>query len=258
LFYHTMIRLLGLGVVAALAILITLWMRDSPRATHPALVRLPAQMVWAWERNEDLRWLPAHAGVAYLRDSIILSGTEARIYPRRHPLLVRADTVLVPVIHVDASWRDPPALTQQQQSIIVERVLRAARNSPAHVVQLDFEVRRSQRAFLRGVVSAIRQQLAADTALSITALASWCAGDYWLRGMAADEIVPMLFRMANDDATLRKQLAQRPYFSRRQCQGAAGLATDEPLPRIETARYYYFSPTAWTPASWFALPSKSP
>ncbi len=245
-----MIRLLGLGVVATLAMLLA---RDTAPTRHPALARLPAQMLWAWERNEDLRWLPPGVGVAYLRDSILLSGTEARVYPRRHPLRVRADTVLIPVIHVDASWRTPPALTQQQQSTIVEQVLRAAQNNPAHVIQLDFEVRRSQRAFLRAVVSAIRRQLPADTALSMTALASWCAGDNWIRGIAADEIVPMLFRMADDDITLRKQLARQPYFSRRQCQAAAGLATDEPLPRIDTARYYYFSPTAWTPSDWHKL-----
>ena len=67
------------------------------------------------------------------------------------------------------------------------------------VVQLGFEVRQLQRAFSSAVVQDVRRQLPADTALSITALASWCAGDYWLHDLPADEIVPMARRMGRDD-----------------------------------------------------------
>ncbi len=223
-------------------------------AQHPAVVQLPPTMLWAWERREDLRWLPANVGVAYVATSIELEGSTARAVPRATALHLRPDTVAVPVVHVDASWRNPPVLGAAQQAAVVNQVLAAAARhgdtGQARVVQLDFEVRRSQRAFLRAVVQDIRRQLRADTALSVTALASWCAGDYWLHDLPADEIVPMAFRMGQDDARLRAQLNQDGGFTRPRCQSALGTATDEPAVLAHAPRRYHFSPTAWTPQQW--------
>jgi hypothetical protein len=211
-------------------------------------------MVWAWERREDLRWLPPDVGVAYVATTIELAGNEARVLPRANALQLRPDTVVVPVIHVDASWRKPPTLVAAQQTAIVQQVIQIAQRHAAQgtvpVVQLDFEVRQSQRAFLREVVQAIRHQLPPHTALSMTALASWCAGDYWLHDVPADEVVPMAFRMGRDARQLRAQLNQEGRFNRLRCQSALGTATDEPAVLARAPRRYHFSPTAWTPAQW--------
>jgi hypothetical protein len=129
-------------------------------------------------------------------------------------------------------------------------VLAQARRSSARVVQLDFEVRRSQRDFLRAAVAEIRRRLPPDVALSVTALASWCAGDYWLADLAADEVVPMAFRMAQDDAPIRSLLAERGAFTRPRCTGALGMATDEAPIKAAGGRRYFFSPRAWDPATW--------
>lgn len=221
---------------------------------HPALQHLPSHMLWAWERREDLRWLPADVGVAYVATAIELEGSGVHTMPRAHALQLRPETVVVPVVHVDASWRNPPVLHAAQQAAVVNQVLAvAARHrdpGQAGVVQLDFEVRQSQRAFLRAVVQDIRRQLPAETALSITALASWCAGDYWLHDLPADEIVPMAFRMGRDDARLRTQLNHGGGFTRPRCQSAVGTATDEPPVQVRAPRHYHFSPTAWTPQQW--------
>jgi hypothetical protein len=223
-------------------------------AQHPALLQLPAHMLWAWERREDLRWLPANVGVAYVATSMELEGSTVRTVSRASAVQLRPDTVAVPVVHVDASWRNPPVLHAAQQAAVVNQVLAvAARHRHAgqtRVVQLDFEVRQSQRAFLRAVVQDIRRQLPADTALSMTALASWCAGDYWLHDLPADEIVPMAFRMGRDDAQLRAQLNQDGGFTRPRCQSALGTATDEPAMQAHAPRRYHFSPTAWTLQQW--------
>lgn len=219
---------------------------------HPALSKLPKQIVWAWQRPEDLRFLPTNIGVAYVTCTITLENSHVDIQARQHPLLVNADTSIIPVVHIDASWRDPPTLTDAQAQAIVEELTHAAAFSNANVVQLDFEVRRSQQAFLAKVISAARQKLPKTTALSVTALASWCAGDYWIGALDADEIVPMAFRMAAGDAAIRQQLANQGHFKHANCQAAIGTAIDEPSIALDThsLRHYYFSPKPWTAQLW--------
>jgi hypothetical protein len=226
----------------------------APPPLHAALANMPSQVLWAWERPEDLRWLPAKVGVAYVAASVSLEADQARVMPRTNPLHVRDDTALIAVVHVDASWRHPPVLNAAQHAAVVQQVLMVAANTAQQgkpqVVQLDFEVRRSQRRFLMDVVRDLRKQLPPSTALSITALASWCAGDYWLEPMAADEVVPMAFRMGHDDPTLRAQLDKAGHFSRPKCRTAIGTATDEPLVNVAAARHYHFSPVPWTAEAW--------
>lgn len=242
----------GTGTLAMA--LLVLCAADAPRdAGAPALAGLPATMVWAWERAEDLRWLPRGAGVAYLASTLELAAGEVWRRPRSHPLLVRPDTALVPVVHVDASWRRPPALNAAQRGAVVEQVLEAARRSPARVVQLDFEVRRSQRGFLLAVVRDIRRGLPSGVALSVTALASWCAGDYWLGALEADEVVPMAFRMARDGPVIRDLLAARGGFVQPRCRAALGMASDEPALAATAPRRYIFSPRAWSQDIWRAI-----
>lgn len=220
------------------------------RQMHPALLQLPRQMVWAWERAEDLRWLPPDVGVAYVALAMELDGRKVHLRPRSKPLLLKPGTPLVPVVHVDALWHPSPVLSDKQRDAIVGQVLRLAPSGNQKVVQLDFEVRRSQRAFLEDVVSRIRAALPRDYALSVTALASWCAGDYWLDALQADEIVPMAFRMGDDDKEIRALLARRPLFPRDRCMAAAGLATDEPPIKVNSLRHYIFAPSPWSEPLW--------
>ncbi len=226
-----------------------------PAPPHPAVEALPARMVWAWERAEDLRWLPPEVGVAYVTTAIGLKGESVSVRPRTSAMRVNPGTVLVPVVHVDLSWRFPPALNTKQRTAVIDQVLRAARETRHNVVQLDLEARLSQRAFLQDLVRELRQRLPRGTALSMTALASWCADDYWLGAMQADEIVPMAFRMGRDSPLLRERLARTGRFAQAKCDRALGQATDELLPGAGAGavRQYYFSPKAWTSANWQRL-----
>lgn len=241
------------GVATGALLFLFVAPNQTHRARHPALEALPPVMLWAWERPEDLRWIPAHAGVAYVASTLELESDRVRVRTRAYPLHVRPDTVVIPVVHVDASWRDVPALNANQSNAIAEQVLRAAGTSSAHVVQLDFEVRRSQRPFLKELVQSIRHRLPGDVALSVTALASWCAGDYWIADLDADEVVPMAFRMARDDEAIRGLLAERGGFTRNRCNGAVGMATDEVMVKTTAARHYYFSPVSWNADTWRKL-----
>ena len=220
---------------------------------HPALAQLPAQLLWAWERPEDLRWLPADIGVAYVASSISLRGDQALIRRRTAPLLIAGATALVPVLHVDVSWHHPPAQSQGQSDTIIKELLRVAGNGNRNVVQLDFEVGRSQRAFLARTVAAARAQLDPRIALSSTALASWCLDDYWLQEIAADEVIPMAFRMGSAQHALRQRILQQGGFRKERCRAAIGFSSDEPMVAVSARRQYYFSPKPWTAASWQTL-----
>jgi hypothetical protein len=254
-------RLASAGLALSLALGLALSLATGLRAStplrpapHPGLAQLPAQMLWAWERPEDLRGLPPGTGVAWLAASVRLRGEAADIRPRAQPLRVSPGTVLLPVLHVDADPRDHPALGPAQREAIVATALRLVQGQPVHALQLDFEVRRSQRPFLAEVVRTLRARLPADVALSMTALASWCAGDAWMDGLPADEIVPMAFRMDRDDTALRALLAREGHFPRPDCRQAAGTATDEPpVIGLQAPRRYHFAPQPWTRDQWTAL-----
>ena len=249
-----MLDMQRLFLLIAALLLAVLWRADSghvPNA-HPALAMLPLQMAWAWERPEDLRWLPGDAGVAFVASSIMLQGDEALVRPRTARLLMEPATARVPVLHVDMSGREPPALNEAQLQAIVRELLRIAPGANRQVVQLDFEVRRSQRPFLARTVAAIRRSLAPEMALSVTALASWCLDDAWLAEGMADEVVPMAFRMGQQQQELRQRLRWQG-FTQPYCRQAAGYATDEPRLRRLAPRSYYFSPRSWTAAQWQAL-----
>lgn len=223
------------------------------RPAHPALATLPAELVWAWERPEDLRWLPPAVGVAYVGSTILLQGEQAQVYRRAAPLLLAPGAARVPVLHVDASWRKPPRLTDAQSARIADELLRLAGQANRKVVQLDFEVRRSQRPFLARTVGAIRARLDPSIALSVTALASWCLDDYWLKDIAADEVVPMAFRMGAAQHALRARLLQQGGFTRARCGAAIGFSADEAMMAVREGRRYYFSPQPWSAARWQAL-----
>lgn len=226
--------------------------QSPPPSPHPALAILPKKIIWAWPRPEDLRFLPGNVGVAYVATSVNIENNQAYVYPRMHPLLVNPNTRIIPVVHVDASWRKPPTLNDEQLEAIVKELMYAATLGNSNTVQLDFEVRRSQQNFLKMIVTKARQTLPETTALSMTALASWCAGDDWLSKMPADEIVPMAFRMAAGDVAIRQLLAKQGHFKPENCQTAIGTALDEPIVTLDNTniRRYYFSPKSWTQALW--------
>lgn len=250
------LKMLDMQRLLIFVALLLLSRADSSRLpnAHPALALLPLKMAWAWERPEDMRWLPGDAGVAFVASSIMLQGEEALVRPRTARLQVEPETARVPVLHVDLSWREAPALNEAQMQAIVKELLRIAPGANRQVVQLDFEVRRSQRPFLARTVAAIRRVLPPEMALSVTALASWCLDDAWLVEGMADEVVPMAFRMGQQQHELRQRLRWQG-FTQPYCRQAAGYATDEPRLRRLAPRSYYFSPKSWTAARWQALHS---
>lgn len=109
-------------------------------------------------------------------------------------------------------------------------------------VQIDFDAKVSERGFYRDLLKELRTRLPESMPLSITALASFCIGDGWIKDLPVDEAVPMLFRMGKDAAEVRRFLAQSRDFPIALCQSSLGMATDEPitLSAVKSKRVYVF------------------
>lgn len=228
----------------------------------PAVARAdppPALVLWAWERPEDLRFVPSGVGVAYLRATVEVGPAGARVRSRRQPLFVRDDTWRMAVVRVELRPRGA-ALTPDAQARVVDALVRAARSPGVRGVQVDFDAPASQRGAYRAMLVAARRALPTATWLSMTALASWCAGDAWLdaAAMPVDEVVPMVFTMGRGGAEVLAGLREAHRFRSPACRASVGWAAGEPTVSLRgVTRRYVFSPRAWTPglaASWYAAP----
>ena len=215
---------------------------------HARLSRLPPLMLWAWERPEDLRGLHASVGVAFLAQSLAISGNRLTLRPRRQPLRITANP-LVAVTRVEVDPVATLALDDRQLLDAAAIIARTALLPRVVGVQIDFDARASERPIYERLLHDVRDRLPAAMPLSITALASWCREDDWLRGLPIDEAVPMLFRMGPVNEPFRVIAASRR-ASVPECQRAVGISLDEPLEvRPGDRRVYVFSPRPWTDAT---------
>ena len=209
----------------------------APRRLAPSLI------YWAWEKPEDLRGLAGRAGVAYLAESVVLVGDEVRTTPRFRPLRVDPDTYLIAVARIETDLARPPVLAPDQMQALARRLASLANQSGVRAVQIDFDATGSERALYRRLILDTRAALG-RVPLSITALASWCMFDDWIRDLPVDEVVPMLFQMGPSISPA--QAARSIRVDR--CRTSVGIATDEPIPALSTfARTYVFSSAPWTP-----------
>ncbi|ASF46034.1 hypothetical protein CEK71_08040 [Methylovulum psychrotolerans] len=208
----------------------------------------PAIILWAWERAEDLRFLPSERfGVAFLAQTLRLQEDTLLVNPRRQALKVSPTTRLIAVTRIETHKKSHQraALSAAQREAIIQRVLQTAALKNISAVQIDFDAKVSEREFYRQFLITLRSRLAADIALSITALASFCLGDGWINGLPVDEAVPMIFRMGIDAKKVQHFLAEGNDFSVPLCQQSYGIATDEAEPpqhfvKLRQRRLYVF------------------
>ena len=205
----------------------------------------PQVTLWAWERPEDLRSLgPSKYAVAYLDQTIFLT-TPASNVPRMQPLRVSPGMQVMAVVRIDERGGSARLDDPQYVAGVAELVALSTRRPGVSALQIDFDALRSQRGFYRALVMEVRRRMPTDMPLSMTALASWCGGDDWIRGMPVDEAVPMFFRMGREHPP-----AERPGWSydvrEPLCRSSAGVSTDEAWPRLQPGvRLYVFHPRPW-------------
>jgi hypothetical protein len=211
-------------------------------------------VVWAWERPEDLRFVGDAADIAIQSGFIVLSGDGVQARGRRFPLRM-AGRPATAVVHVQIDRARPLAWTPAQRREAAQAVLAFGQAAGADRLQVDFEVRRSERRVLLDLLSDVRRGLPRDKRLSMTALASWCETEAWLDAAPVDEVVPMLFRMGPDGQRLKAKLEAGGDFANPRCRTSLAVSTDAPLAQApaDGRRLYLFDPQSWTLSDYTAL-----
>ena len=211
--------------------------------------RLPATIVWAWERPEKLDFIDSQRiGVAFLAKTIYLRADRVVSRPRLQPLTVPNGAAVIAVARIESDRPTPPTLSPEQIKEAAAQIAGLGSLPNVAMVQVDFDATTSERAFYRALLNQLRGKLPPSTLLSITALASWCKGDNWLEDLPIDEAVPMLFRMGVERRQFLSQLAAGEGFNSKPCQASAGVSTDEPLGQLPPVqRLYVFNPVVWSP-----------
>jgi hypothetical protein len=199
----------------------------------------PTLVLWAWERPENLLFLPPSAEVAYLAATI----DGSTYHPRQQPLRVPPGTHLTAVVRLEHPSPSAP---------ISDLILQSVSRPEIRALQIDFDATRSERPFYRDLLAGLRRRLPASIPLEITALVSWCMNDDWLRGLPIVRAVPMFVRMGiyphAATAPLREPL----------CQSSIGISTDEVYTEIpRRPRAYVFHPRPWNEAAYRAVLQES-
>jgi hypothetical protein len=214
--------------------------------------RLPPVILWAWERPEDLRFLTSSRhGVAFLAQTLVLKADDVIHKPRRQPLKLSPATRAIAVTRIESlkTTGERPSLSQAQRTKLVNLIYETLKLPSVWALQIDFDAVTSERAFYRSLLDELRSKLPDDTPLSITALASFCLGDRWIKDLPVDEAIPMAFRMGTDSQKIKSLIAEGHDFRGELCQRSYGIALDEPLDaNFEgSRRVYAFSARSWTP-----------
>ncbi len=210
--------------------------------------RIPRKMLWAWERPEDLRFIESKEyGVAFLAQTITISGGDARVNGRRQPLEVNSDTFLTAVTRIETDKASAPKFSGELRQKVAGAVMRTLQLKNISAVQIDFDAAVSERVFYRALLSDLRAQIPPEIPFSITALASWCASGSWLEGLPVDEAVPMSFRMGADAESIRSFLGSGKDWPEPLCRKSYGFAIGEPFEKkiVSGRRIYFFSDRAW-------------
>ncbi len=212
---------------------------------------VPNIVLWAWERPEDLEFLPPRkVGVAFLARTLYLRGDELLQYPRLQPLRLPPGAAPIAVVRIESDRAQPPELSEEQQLKAVSAIAEVAAMPGVASIQVDYDATVSERGFYRELLQDLRRRLPRSVGLSITALASWCLGDRWLSGLPIDEAVPMLFRMGPDRLPVLLHLKGGGDFREAACRNSIGISTDEPVRRLPAGRrLYVFHPRPWSPTA---------
>jgi hypothetical protein len=253
--FVTLALLAGFALVAFLVAALAVRPRTSSSVGAERARRLsslPPVILWAWERPEKLDYLDTRrVGVAFLARTLHLRGESVVVRPRLQPLQVAPDASLVAVVRIESDKSEPPTLSEVQRARTVEAIVALKEKRAVRAIQIDFDATVSERDFYRQLLFDVRRALPGDLALSMTALASWCMHDDWLRDLPVDEAVPMLFRMGADERQVRHQLRAGAGFRPPVCRASLGVSTDEPFAfeLARPARLYVFHPRSWSSES---------
>jgi hypothetical protein len=211
----------------------------------------PSPVLYAWDRPEQLAALAgADVAVAVYTATVSLRAGDVVWRPRAHALTLPPGARRIAVVHVEpAAPATRRPLDDGLRAFLVEKLVAVAHAPDVAELQLDYEAPRSERDFLRALVGDLRRALGPTARLSMTALASWCLFDDWVRDLPVDAVVPMVYRMGHDRAFVRRWLDEGNDFRVARCRQAVALSLADAPPRLPAGRrHFLFNPRSWTPA----------
>ncbi len=254
------------------AALLTLGAGMSFTSSNPLESKTPKITIWAWERNEDLRFInPKETEVAYFAGNIYLQGERVRFRPRTHKLLLPPQTKTTPVFRI-GTIRDSEPLSHSSADIVAEIISKqlSERSSTAgssiQQVQLDFDALEDEREYYKLLLERLRHKVPPKTKLSITALTSWLMQDRWLSRGCADEAVAMLFSMGPGKGSVLERIENTRLDTGAGLEIAIGISANE----IETNKklrsagvlksagsIYIFNSRPWTERRFKAIKNEA-
>ena len=208
---------------------------------------LPKCVLWVWERPEDLREIdPASTGVAVLQETLHL-GSSLMPDLRHQPVLMPEGIPEIAVVRIET---DQNFATHKRDSALLQNVVAnlegISRQPGISALQIDFDAKKSERAFYSELLRNVRQRMPPTLPLDITALVSWCSTDAWISDLPINAATPMFFRMEPDRR--RMPLEQAPGYQVHEplCLGSVGVSTAEPWPHdIAGKRVFLFADHGW-------------
>jgi hypothetical protein len=187
----------------------------------------PARMLYSWYAPV----LPGElkdAGVAWILAGITLDGDDAWPVPTAVGLHLPPGTFAMPVLRLNFRNDEghKPRWTAKQREQVVRMIAEAVELTQAGAVQIDFDAPVSARAFYRQLLDDARRQLGPGVFLSMTALASWCDAGSWMKGLPVDEIVPLVFSMGPETASVQSRLSRGEKFGFEGCRASIGISAE--------------------------------
>lgn len=226
-------------------------------APHAQAALIPDKVLWAWQRAEDLSTIDTKKfAVAYMACHVLLKGEATLVSWRQQSLKVPEQAVLIPVVRIDCDNRNKAKLNEKQLETVLQVLKRAAAGKRTAELQIDFDAREDERDFYRKLLVETKKSLAPDLPLSITALASWCLFDNWIKDLPVDEMVPMMFSLGRDREKILKYFSEERDFLESGCCKSLGVSLEDaeinrimiPLAKRRKipVRIFVFTRSAWT------------
>jgi hypothetical protein len=224
--------------------------------SHPVVPadNLPHIIIWSWESDENLKWLdPNKVGVAYLAGTIVLCRETAVFKRRRNRLIIPEAVKRFPVFRIENAYRHNLP-TEAAIRSAVDLIVTHSEPDRCAQIQIDFDAPERERKAYLTLLQAIKRRLPPNCALSMTALASWCLDDKWLRTAPVNETVAMAFCMGSGKAEVLSAMKHEQLDSGASCRQSLGIALCETdtYQQLQELGYikrcdhlYVFSPLGW-------------
>jgi hypothetical protein len=209
----------------------------------------PPNVLWAWERREDLRSAdPDHFGVAELAATITLNSSGVSVHRRMQPLQLASGATVISVVRIETT--PGAALDDGELQSVENTIATLAQNPAVRGLQIDFDTTSAQREFYGTLLRDLRRRLGKQAWISITALASWCMYDDWIRELPVNEAVPMLFALGAGRTETEAYLASGEDFRDPLCRSSVGVLLGDDHALVPPGRrVYWFNNGGWNSAS---------